>query len=376
MKIKRYKKIYPLALLWQYFSKDNFLDLLHIRRKPRVIQLPITSRCNSRCCTCNVWKLKENVDIDALKLREIFSNSYFDQVRSVGINGGEITLVQSFDEILEAVLTLKNLRNIYLISNGLLPNKLLPLLERSKKKCNEKGVHLNIAISIDGIGEVQANVRGVPHCFEKSKQLLDEFRDNQSRYADNVVIGCTLSQKNIPYVVQTDEYLKQYPFYVQYHLAVPNKRIHTYSDYDNYYILNDEHSRLLAEEFFLSKYHETRWKDCFSYFCQYYFLKTHGQKRLSMCSYKYRDITIDENLKFYLCATASDELGDGNTEPVEEIIEARRFKALEKKTLTNCDQCIHYASNNATLRGILLMLREGFRDNWDWHKKFKIRRRL
>ncbi len=366
------RKYYPLYLVKQYFSRENLLDVFGIRRKPEVLQLPITSRCNSRCVTCNVWKQKEIVDIDPVKLKEILQDPYFSKVKDVGINGGEITLVPNFEEILNSVLTLKNIRAIYLISNGLLPNKLLPLLESAKKKCNDCGVKLCITISIDGIDEVQANIRGVPNCFSRSLLLLDSFKNDPNRYADRISIGCTLSKNNIPYVVQTDEFLKQYPFYVQYHLAVPNKRIHTFNDAASYYILNDEHSRLLAEEFFLGKFYETSWTDCYSYFCQYYFLKSRGKVRLSSCSFKYRDITIDENLKFYLCATASDEIGDGNKDIISKVVSSDRYRKVHKDVMEHCDSCIHYISNVPTLKGLYYLLLTGFQGRWDWHYKFKI----
>lgn len=367
------KKLYPLYLLRQYLSLDTFADYLKIRRKPRVIQLPITSRCNSRCITCNIWKVKDNTDINPEKLTELFQDAFFNKVTDVGINGGEITLVQNFDNILDSVLSLKRLNAIHLISNGLLPQKLLPLLESAKRKCMAKGVLLNIAISIDGIDNVQSEVRGVPNCFKKSEYLLNELKHDPKRYADNITIGCTLSKKNIPYVIQTDEYLKRYPFYVQYHLAVPNKRIHTFDDADRYFILNDEHCRLLAEEFFLGKFLESDWTDRYSYFCQYYFLKTHGRIRLAPCSYKYRDLTIDEHMKLYLCATASEVLGDFNTENLKDILNNKRFEVVQNDILKNCNNCIHYTYNKPTLYGFYLFVKTIVCLRWNLQKKYKIK---
>ena len=160
------------------------------RRKglPLVLQLPITSRCNSRCKTCNVWKSGKNNDIDFVLLKAVFQDPFFSEVRTVGLNGGEFTLVPSFLSIMDSVLSLPKLSRVYLISNGLFPKRLFEYLRETKTKCEEKKVWLNICISIDGVGSVHEKVRGIPNCFKKSKEILDEL------YLDNVHPTEKLSQ--------------------------------------------------------------------------------------------------------------------------------------------------------------------------------------
>ena len=61
---------------------DVFVYSLKIRTKPKTLQLPITSRCNSRCKTCNVWKTKERIDIDPEQLKRALEDSYFSNITS------------------------------------------------------------------------------------------------------------------------------------------------------------------------------------------------------------------------------------------------------------------------------------------------------
>lgn len=364
--------MYPLALLRGLLSLDSFCDLLHIRRKPTTIQMPITSRCNSRCKTCNVWKDNSKVDIDPIKLREVLRHPYFSKVESIGINGGELSLVPNFSEIFDAVLTAPRLKNLYLISNGLLPHKLLPLLEACKAKCDKRRIRISIAVSVDGYGKIHEDVRGVPNCFERTKFLLNELRDNRNKYAHSVSIGCTLSQKNIAYVNEIEEFLSNYPFYVQYHLAVPNKRIHTFDCASDYYILDDNHSRMLALEFFYGKFLKAVRYERFAFFAQYYFLLSHGQKRLTRCTYRYKDVTIDENLRMYLCATASDMIGDFKNEKVDSVVRNRRIRKIKNEVCKYCNQCVHYTYDQPTWKGLFIYCREAFRNRFDWGVKFEI----
>ena len=363
-------KLYPVALLRNFLSKDNLLNVLHIRRKPKTLQMPITSKCNSKCVTCNVWKHHENVDIDPVKLKELLKNPYFSEVRNVGVNGGELTLVKNFLDIIDSLFVLPKLKSLYLISNGLLPDRLFSLLKETKQKCDEKGILLNICISVDGYASIHETVRGIPNCFPKTKRILDEFKKNLDLYANRATIGCTISQKNVAYLRQTEEFFKDYPFYVQYHLAVPNKRIHTFDCAESYNVLNDEYSRMLAEEFFYAKFWESKWTDRYAYFCQYYYLKNKGQGRLCGCQYKYRDVTIDENLKMFLCATASDELGNTNTEKLSDILNRKRFRKLEKSVCQNCDTCIHYVYSLPTIKGWFLFVMEFVKKRFDRSYKF------
>ena len=69
---------------------NYFVGLLKIRVKPRILQMPVTSRCNSRCKTCNVWKVHEKIDIDVDRLKVILKDPFFSKLKAVGINGGKL----------------------------------------------------------------------------------------------------------------------------------------------------------------------------------------------------------------------------------------------------------------------------------------------
>ena len=155
-------------------------------------------------------------------------------------------------------------------------------------------------------------------------------------------------------------------------MAVPNKRIHTFDDAANYYVLGDEHARMLALEYFYSKFCVAKGAEKYAYFCQYYFLKNNGKGRLSQCQYKYRDVTIDENLNMYLCATASDSLGDLKDTDFKNIITKSNFRKMEKSTFKCCDECIHYIYDMPTLKGWYLFVKETIKHRLDWGRKFRI----
>lgn len=328
------------------------------REKPLVLQMPITSRCNSQCVTCNIWKNKSQTDIDAEKLKRVLKDSFFSEVQTVGLNGGEFTLVPNFIEICKSVLTLPKIKSIVLISNGLFPKRLFEYLKQAHMLCGQKNVNLSFCLSVDGYGGVHDSVRGIKKGFFRTKYVLDEIRNNMNAYCDYMRIGCTISKYNIANIEETENFLKKYPFYVEYHLAVPNKRIGTFDNSD-YSVFSDEKSRLLATEFFYVKFlRSPEGNDKRRYFAIYYNLLNRGHGRLTSCKYLRRDLTINENLNLYLCATASDAIGNLMEISASEMYSIGKMKLMERNISKYCNNCIHYSYYPLNLKGRFLYIRE------------------
>ncbi len=329
------------------------------REKPHVLQMPITSRCNSCCVTCNVWKHHEKTDIDATILKEALKDPFFSELKTVGINGGEFSLAPNFMAVLEALSSLPLLENIYLITNGIATEKIKEHTKSAKSFCSEHGISVTLCISLDGVGNVHDTIRGIPGNFEKTMLLIQEISKEKEQYCDNLVIGHTLSRFNIDKVHEIEEYLAPWDITLDVHLAVPNKRIGTYTDHDRYNILADDKSRQIAAEYFYSRFlNENNLTAKARFFANYYYLKNNGEGRLSNCLYRYRDVTIDEHLNLRLCATASESLGNLEKESASSIINSNRTQKEARRLQKECNKCIHYAYYPLTVKGRFLFARE------------------
>ncbi len=321
--------------------------------------MPITSRCNSCCVTCNVWKHHERKDIDAAVLKDALKDPFFSEVQSVGINGGEFSLVPNFMVVLDALTSLPHLESIYLITNGIATEKIKEHTMSAKSFCSAHGISVTLCISLDGVGNVHDTIRGIPGNFEKTMRLIQDITKEKDKYCDNLVIGHTLSRFNIDKVHEVEDYLSPFGLALDVHLAVPNKRIGTYTDHDRYNILADDKSRQIAAEYFYSRFlGESNLIAKARFFANYYYLKNNGKGRLSSCLFRYSDVTIDENLNLRLCATASESLGNLEKENASTIINSNRTKKEAKRLLKECDNCIHYAYYPLTTKGRWLFARE------------------
>lgn len=343
--------------IFKRISEHFLANVLGIRLAPKTIQLPITSYCNSKCKTCNIWKLSEHQHIDCKLLEKALKDSYFDKVESVGINGGEPSLNSDFVKIIEIVCNLKSIKDIYVISNGMVTTLLLDKMSKAKEVCSNKNVSLHLTISLDGTNEVDNEIRGITNAFDKTMHTITTVSVDQNKYCDYFDVGYTISKGNATHMISVKTMLESIGIKPYFHIAVPNKRIHTFLD-DDYSILYDKRASYLAREFFYSEFVETKGlKNKFKNFINFYYLSNENNKRIAMCNYLKRDITIDEKLNVYLCATASDCVGNLKNSSISELKKNGNLDREVANVQRNCDTCIHYAFA-PTFKGMYLFMRE------------------
>mgnify|MGYP000527655209 CR=1 FL=1 len=129
----------------------------------------ITYRCNSRCKTCNIWKIQQKVPFDL----ELKTNEWIEIIKSLGnapfwitISGGEPFLRKDLIEIIEAIVRFNNPEIINIPTNGILRSttdkieEILEILKGSRIK-------LVINYSIDSNEEKNEEIRGVKRKWER-----------------------------------------------------------------------------------------------------------------------------------------------------------------------------------------------------------------
>jgi len=317
-----------------------------VKPLPRVLQFPVTGRCNSKCTTCSVPELAPDVDMTVVRVNEIMQNRLFRKVESIGINGGEPSLVKELPEIIRELLKLPRLKAIHMITNGMLTERILEITRAMNEACNARGVTFNLSVSLDGIEEIYWACRGVSS-FAKTMDTIKSIVAAPGVYCSTFSAGCTVSKYNVHYLRANEAYCKLYNIPIFYRLAVPNRRIHNLGYADDFSVLTSEDTLQAATEFFFGKVmdrQDRNWIQKFTYYAIYRYLMAGGHLRLADCYWKWRDATIDELGNLYYCATESKPLGtldDSNARSIffsKENLDYRR-KLIEE----HCNHCIHYA---------------------------------
>lgn len=353
--IKKTNRLYLFAKVTRFLLKSSFKKIDGSKKKyPKVIQLPITYNCNSKCVMCNIWKMDHSNEATVSEFAKFIDDPLFKKVESVGVNGGEPSLIKSLPEYINEILRLPSLKSLNIISHGFGTKPLLKSLEVIYKSCQEKGVKFHVAISLDGVGEIHNLVRGRKKVFEKTTKTIDEIISNQSKYCDSYDIGCTVVNQNVNYLIELDTYAKSKNYNIKYRLGIENKRIESDKLKDQYSVVYNS-LRQSAKEFFHYKFLEAKsLSNKFKYYAIFYWLNSKVPKRLLGCAWKDEGVTLDSRGVLYYCAVASDKIGSLRDDKGENVFFADKNIEYRKSIISNnCDGCIHDYSGKAEFTNVL-----------------------
>jgi len=335
------------------------------KQYPKVIQLPLTYNCDSKCVMCNIWKMDHSHEADASEFSVFMQNDLFKEVESVGINGGEVSLIPNLVDYVEEILKLPSIKHLNIISNGFRKKVLLDSASKIYKHCQEKGVSFHIAISLDGVEKIHDDVRGVNNAFKKATSTIDDIIKNQHLYCDSYDIGCTVISQNVDYLIQLDSYAKEKKYNIKYRLGIENLRIESNKLVEQFSVVyNDE--RQAAMEFFHYKYSETTLSDLkvkFKYFSIFYWLKEATPRRLLGCHWKDEGVTLDSRGELYYCAVKSKSIGSLRAQSGEDIFfKTENITYRSSLVEDSCDSCIHDYHGKPALKDLIVFFKSLFMD--------------
>jgi MoaA/NifB/PqqE/SkfB family radical SAM enzyme len=344
----------------QFIRNISLLKIDGSKKKyPKVIQLPITYRCNSRCLMCNVWKMDTTDEAEILEFSEFMKDELFKKVQSVGINGGEPTLIGNIDEYAKVILTLPVIKSLNIISHGFNTSRALKAFEKIYSACREKGVNFHVSISLDGVGKIHDEVRQIPNGFSKTVSTIDELIKNQYKYCDSYDVACTVVKQNVDNLVELNEYAKIKGFNIKYRLGVSNKRIESDILLDQYSVLTDKQYKQSAKEFF--HYLTSNARDIsekFKYFSIFYWLTEKNPTRLLGCIWKDEGVTLDSRGELYYCAVESNRLGALRNNTGQDVFfDKQNIEHRKSINKNNCDSCIHDYGGKIEIKSLIKFLK-------------------
>jgi len=364
--IKSNRKLFFMLKALQLISGSSFSKIDGRKKKyPKVIQLPITYNCNAKCVMCNIWQMDHSGEATVEEFSIFMKDDIFKEVESVGINGGEPSLVPNLHEYADEILKLSSLKALNIISHGFSPKPLFTNLEKIYASCQARGISFHVAISLDGVADVHDTVRGRANVFEKTTATIDEIIENQHKYCDSYDLGCTVIKQNVDYLIELDTYAQKKNYNIKYRLGIDNKRIESDKLREQYSVLYSP-LRQSAKEFF--HYLMTRPSDLgnkFKYYSIFYWLNRDKPKRLIGCDWKDNGITLDARGEIYYCAVASNSLGSLRKEEGEKIFfDDKNIKYRQSIVKNSCDGCIHDYSGQPELKNVWKFLSNLVRDRF------------
>jgi len=175
---------------------------------PLIVTFSITNKCNSRCKTCNVWKQpnrsSEELSLDEVeKIFKSIGKLYF-----LNISGGEPFLRNDIVEIIRLGQRYMHPNLIHIPSNGLLTD-LIETRVREIFEVISRKTFLTIKLSLDGIGELHDDIRGVKNNFTKVIETYSRLSNLRKEYPNfHLGFNTIISKFNLNHLDEIIEYAR------------------------------------------------------------------------------------------------------------------------------------------------------------------------
>lgn len=137
-------------------------------REPRAVNIRLTNACNARCKMCGIWEEDKITHFD---------NALFDKLprslKNISLSGGEPFLRNDLSEIVERIKFVCPKSRIVILTNGILTDIIIEQI----KKIIKIDPMIAIRISIDGVGEVHDEIRGVKDAYRAAINTLNSLKE-------------------------------------------------------------------------------------------------------------------------------------------------------------------------------------------------------
>ncbi|QIS18449.1 radical SAM protein [Nocardia terpenica] len=169
---------------------------------PEVAVVPVTYLCNAHCDMCALGDLNQRERLTDDQLAHIFGHpSVASTLRAINFTGGEPTLRKDLSVLVARLVdSCPNLESFSLNSNGMLR----PSFDRIRgviDVARARGKMFYMFISLDGVGKLHDDIRGVRGAFTKTVRTIDAIRALEVPSTEmQLGVSATATPKNIDHL--------------------------------------------------------------------------------------------------------------------------------------------------------------------------------
>ncbi len=306
--------------------------------RPTVLQFPVNDICNSGCEMCHIWQQKRDVEISPEQLGHVLSDPLYSRVINVGLNGGEPTLRRDLADLVRiACEKLPRVRRFSLITNALVPKKVIASIDAIGAVTAAFDKHLDVMLSLDGVGPMHDLVRGRTGNFDGVLRVLEHIR--RAPHVGSRQFGYTIVRDNVFGLWETLDFARAHDTYIKFRLGVPHLRLYTHEMRAPFALDESERYHVCTFLQNLMREYETGAQQLETYRSLIGQLAYHAP-RSSGCNWQHRGATLTSRGELAYCAVESRPLGNatvdassklyfGNAQYLKEIID------------TKCARCSH-----------------------------------
>ena len=184
------------------------------RFNPMTVTYSVTAACQSRCKTCQIGHMymehPERAEND-LKLEEI--EKIFKTMKPVyffNMSGGEPFIRKDLPQIVALACKYLKPRVIHTPTNAIMTDRVVANTEKIIKiiRKYDKTVPFTVKPSIDGVGELHDEIRGVKGNFEKLLKTIEGLKKLEEKYDNfHLELGTVISNFNIDHLDEIEDFV-------------------------------------------------------------------------------------------------------------------------------------------------------------------------
>lgn len=332
--------------------------------KPTTLNLFINDICNSNCQMCHVWKNKIDSEITLDELKFILKDPLFKKLQYIGVSGGEPTLRKDLPGIFHVLVEKEpRIKGTGIITNAINSNDVLSRIISSAEVCKSAGVSFNVMVSLDGVGEIHDQIRGIDGNFDNAVRVIRFFRDETDI---PINIACTITKGNVWHLDEVLEFCCQEKVAVRFRVAEFIHRLSNQNCINSIRNFSDREAYNLGLFFTrLENGYETSIKIKRTYRNISKMLMDKPNRTIG-CPYQSTAVALDCRGQLLYCAPKSPILGECLNVSAQKIY----FKNIKKRKeilKKYCKNCIHDYHSTETFNEWLES-----RKNSYWKKKLSI----
>jgi len=201
--------ILPKTLKYQ-LTRSGFIGPAN----PVTLTYSVTAACQSRCKTCNIGlkyqqdpKRKER-DLKLEEIEKIFQT--LGRVYFFNVSGGEPFLRRDLPEIIKLACQYLKPRIIHIPTNAIASDRIRRLTLQCLEIINhyDSTVPFSVKPSIDGVGNVHDEIRGVKGNFKQLEKTISYLKEIEQDYDNfHLELGTVISNFNINYLSEIEDYV-------------------------------------------------------------------------------------------------------------------------------------------------------------------------
>jgi len=201
--------IFPKTLIYQ-ITRSGFIWPAN----PVTLTYSVTAACQSKCKTCNIGlkyqqdpKRKER-DLNLEEVEKIFRT--LGQIYFFNVSGGEPFLRKDLPEIIRLACRYLKPRIIHIPTNAIASGRIRDLTLQCLEIIDryDSTVPFTIKPSIDGVGKVHDEIRGVKGNFKQLEKTISYLKDIEQDHPNfHLELGTVISNFNINHLSEIEDYV-------------------------------------------------------------------------------------------------------------------------------------------------------------------------